>query len=170
MGVTFAPPRLERLGPLVMAGRRERHPLGRDRLAVYADIAAQWRAFVVRAQHITALPPVRGYGVGFKAPAGEAVIDYFSGFVVAGPACIPAGFDRLDIPPVTVAVFDHPDHISHLFSTVKLITDTVLPMAAIEPSDDPGLPQFLQRYTEAFDPATGFGGIEVLVPVKVEGA
>jgi len=168
VGVSFAPPRLEHFGPLVLAGRRKCHALDRERLAVYADIALQWREFVAEAPVIPALPPRRGYGVSLHTAEGVNGLDYFCGFVVAQRDDVPTGFDVLEIPLLTMAVFEHPDHISHLRGTVALIYGTVLPMAGIEPvpAAESAL-DFVQRYTDAFDPVSGFGGIEVLVPVKV---
>jgi AraC family transcriptional regulator len=167
--VTFAPPRLERIGPLIMAGRRKSHALGRERMAVYADMAAQWRSFAAEAAgRIAALPPTRGYGVGFRIEEGATALEYFCGFAVARRQDVPSGFDCLELPVLTMAVCEHPDHVSHLRGTVELIYATVLPMAGIEPVDEADTTvEFVQRYSDAFNPVTGFGGIEVLVPVKV---
>ena len=166
MGVTFAPPRLEHFGPLMMAGRRRRHPVVPERLAIYAAIAEQWRAFTAEVRSIPALPPFFGYGVGLRPAAGEVSFEYFCGVVVASRVAVHPSFDILELPAMTMAVFEHPDHVSHLAGTVKLIYDMVLPMAAIETADEP-VAEYIERYSSSFNPATGFGGIEVLVPVKV---
>lgn len=168
MGIDFAPPRLEPFGPLVLAGIQRSHRVGRDRKEISRDISAQWYDFVAKADVIPALPPRLGYGIGLHMPEGAEAFEYFCGLVVEGLIYVPADFVALAIPRVTVAVFEHHEHVSLLHSTTELIFASILPMAEIEPADEDTCPaEFIQRYTEHFDPATGLGGVEVLVPVKV---
>jgi predicted transcriptional regulator YdeE len=150
-----------------MAGLHRSHRLPRDRQDAYRDVAAQWRAFVSIARDLPHLPPHRGYGIGLCMADGATALDYFCGFVVAGRDRVPAPLTALAIAPLHCAVFPHHDHVSHLRATIELIFATVLPMAGIEPANDvAGAPEFIQRYSDSFDPATGLGGIEVLVPIK----
>jgi AraC family transcriptional regulator len=166
VGISFAPPRLERFGPLVLAGTQKSHRLGRDRMDLYRDVAAQWRALAVVADGIPALAPRRGHGVGLHMADGATALDYFCGFVVSGQDHVPAGLSAFEIPPMTCAVFEHYEHVSLLRSTMELIFATVLPMAGIEAADESPI-EFIQRYGACFEPATGLGGIDVLVPVEV---
>ena len=164
MGLSFAPPPLEPFGPLLLAGVQMSHRLGRARMQVYSDVAQQWRDFAAMAHRLPLLPPRLGYGIGLRIGDGE--MDYFSGMVVSDKDRVPPEFAVLEIPALYCAVFAHHDHLAHLAGTMKLIFGTVLPMAAIEPAED-GPVMFIQRYGENFDPATGRGGIEVLVPIRI---
>ena len=167
MSISFAPPRLERLGPLVLAGLLRSHRLGRDRMDLYRDIASQWRAFASIARDFPHLPPVRGFGAGLRMQDGATALIYFSGYAVSGREYVPEPLSVLELPPLYCAVFDHHEHLSHLRSTIELIYATVLPMAGIDPADEaPNVPEFISRYSDGFNPATGKGGVEVLVPVK----
>lgn len=164
--MSFAPPRLEKFGPVNLAGLRRSHSVRRDQMEVYRDVAAQWRDFVAMAGSIPALPPRRGYGINFRMEENKTALDYYCGLVVAGANQVPPAFMALTIDPLTVAVFEHREHLSLLRYTMELIFATVLPMAGIEPDYDEPI-EFIQRYTEEFDPAVGRGGVEVLVPVKI---
>ncbi|GAA0568734.1 GyrI-like domain-containing protein [Rhizomicrobium electricum] len=168
MGISFAPPRLEPFGPVVLAGLQRSHRVDRDRKEIGLDISAQWHALAAVAGSLPVLPPRLGYGVALHTPEGANRFDYFCGFPVDGLIYVPAELVALALPRLTVAVFEHHEHVSLLHSTTELIFATVLPMAEIEPADEDTCPAaFIQRYTERFDPATGLGGVEVLVPVKV---
>jgi AraC family transcriptional regulator len=168
MGISFAPPRLEPFGPVVLAGIQRSHRVGRDRKEIGRDISAQWHALAAAAQELPVLPPRLGYGVALHMPEGAEAFDYFCGFAVDGLIYVPTGFEALALPRLTVAVFEHHEHVSLLHSTTELIFATILPMAEIEPADEEVSPaEFIQRYTERFDPATGLGGVEILVPVKI---
>jgi predicted transcriptional regulator YdeE len=167
VSIDFALPHLERFGPVVMAGIKRSHRLPRERLDSYRDVASQWRAVVQIARDMPHLPPERGYGVGLAMADGAAVLDYFCGFAVAGPERVPEPLSMLTIGPVTCAVVAHHDHISRLRSTLEFVYATVLPMAGLEAASGPQTPDFIQRYHDSFDPATGLGDIDVMVPVKV---
>jgi predicted transcriptional regulator YdeE len=166
VSMSFAPPRLEKFGPVVLAGVRKSHPVLRDRMEVYRDIAGQWREFAAASGPIPRLPPRMGYGVGLRMEEGATALDYVCGLAVASVDRVPPEFMPLAIEPHTVAVFDHHEHLSLLRYTIELIFATVLPMAGIEPDYENPV-EFIQRYTDSFDPAVGRGGVEVLVPVKV---
>jgi AraC family transcriptional regulator len=168
MGISFAPPRLEPFGPVVLAGLQRSHRVNRDRKEISQDISVQWHALAAMAGALPVLPPRLGYGVVLHVPEGAGTLDYFCGLPVDGLIYVPTGFEALALPRMTVAVFEHHEHVSLLHSTTELIFATILPMAGIEPADEENCPaEFIQRYTERFDPATGLGGVEILVPVKV---
>jgi AraC family transcriptional regulator len=168
LGINFALPRLEVFGPMVLAGMQRSHRTGRDWRETGRDVSAQWHDFAAVAGRIAALPPRLGYGVGLHQREDAETFEYFCGFAVEGLVYVPRGFVALALPRLTVAVFEHREHVSLLRATIELIFATVLPMAGLEPADeDVCAAAFIQRYTEAFDPGTGLGGIEVLVPIKV---
>ncbi len=158
-------PRLEQFGPVVLAGIRRSHPLPYDIEEIYWSIAGQWRELAELAGSIPALPPRLGYGVGLHVTDDIPRLDYFSGFVVCGKSRVPEGIDCLEIPLVTCAVFHHTEHVSRLSYTITTIFSMALPRAGLEPAGA-NAPQLIQRYGEEFDPETGFGGFDVLVPIK----
>jgi AraC family transcriptional regulator len=161
------PPRLERFGPLVLAGFLRHHRLPRDTEDMYRAVAAQWREFAEVAHVIPALPPRLGHGVALSMVDGADHIEYFCGFVVPSKTRVPQGFDTLEIALLQCAVFQHTGHVALLRSTVDLVFGTVLPLAGLAPAGaQMGAPQFIQRYNAAFNPETGLGGLELLVPLK----
>lgn len=163
----FEPPFVERFGPLVLAGTQRHHRLPRDPLDLYREVASQWRELAEVAHNIPSLPPRKGYGVAKRMPDGADHFEYFCGFVIPGKARAPQGFDCLEIPAIRCAIFPHREHVSLLRRTVEIAIGTGLPLAGLEPADEAsGAPEFIQRYHEAFDPETGFGGMDVLIPVR----
>ena len=66
------------------------------------------------------------------------------------------------IPEQKYAVFTHSEHISTIRRTVNTIWNHWLPISGMKAADAPSF----ERYDEAFDPATGNGGLEIWVPVR----
>lgn len=162
------PPRLERFGPLVMAGHLRRHRLPRDEADLFRDISAQWRTFAAVRGAIQPLSAKREYGAGLRMADGAATLDYFCGVPIAPGDEAPFGFDRLEISMLQCAVFQHREHVSKLRDTIESALATVLPRAGLEPAaESTGAPEFIERYSETFSSETGLGGLEVLIPVKV---
>lgn len=157
--------RLECFGPFVLAGILRSHPVAPDGEPMYWPISAQWRELAEVAHSLPILPPPLGYGIGLNMAIGAPSLDYFCGFVVPGKSRVPEGFACLEIPILTCAVFRHTGHVSHLRFTLEAIFSTALSVAGLEPAGV-GTPAFIQRYGETFDPDTGLGGFDVLVPVK----
>jgi AraC family transcriptional regulator len=162
-------PRLEHFGPQVLAGHLRSHRLSRDQADVFRDISAQWRTFAAVRGAIQPLEAKREYGVGLRMADGATTLDYFCGIPIASGDDVPFGFDTLELPALRYAVFPHLEHISRVRDTLELALATVLPRARLEPADDAaGAPEFIERYGEAFSWETGLGGLEVLIPVKLE--
>lgn len=162
----YEPPRLERFGPVVLAGYLRRHRLPREPQELYRDVAAQWRELAEVAHNIPALPPRQGYGVALRMADGGDHFEYFSGFVIPGRARLSLGFDCLEIPAVRCAVFAHREHVSLLRRTIETAIGCALPLAGLDVADETGAPDFIQRYSDSFDPETGLGGLDILIPVK----
>lgn len=160
-------PPLERFGPLLMAGHLRSHRLPRDAEDLFRDISAQWRTFAAVRGAIQPLAAKREYGVGLRMADGATTLDYFCGISIADGDDVPFGFDRLEIPALHCAVFQHLEHVSKLHETMEFAYATVLPRAGWEPADESrGAPEFIERYSETFSPETGLGGLELLIPVK----
>jgi AraC family transcriptional regulator len=160
------PPHLERFGPLVLAGLCRSHRLPSDPEDLFRDISGQWRDFSVLRG---ALQPVANvdFGIGLQMTDGGETLDYCCGVPVLPDAELPAGLAKVRLPAMHCAVFQHTDHVSRLRETMELIFGTMLPMAELEPADEAsGVPEFIERYSKEFNPDTGLGGLEVLIPLK----
>jgi len=155
----------EPFGPLVLAGIARRHGHSPDPDVMYGRIFAQWCDFVEVAHTIPALPPRLGYGIGVAVDRAAKTMDYFCGAVVASPERVPAGLLCFSIPSVRCAVFQHSGHVSRVLCTLEVIFATVLASEGLQPAAG-GAPAFIERYADRFDPETGLGGLELLVPVR----
>lgn len=158
-----APPRLERFGPFQMTGLFRSHRYPRDHDVMFEQISRQWREYLALAQG----PKSRnhGYGIGLRMSDGATTFDYFCGAPVAPGSEPPLGLTTLDIPALRCAVFEHRERITEFRDTMQFALGIVLPGAGLEPADG-DVPEFIERYGESFDPQTGLGGLEVLVPLK----
>lgn len=155
------PPRLERFGPSLMAGLWRTHRVGRDPESMFRDISGQWRAF----REIWPDVPTPCYGAGLPMADGATALDYFCGAPVSERT--PQGLERLTIPSLYCAVFQHTGPVVEVRQTLELVFGTVLPLAALEPADViAGVPEFLERHGPSFNNQTGLGGLEILVPIK----
>jgi AraC family transcriptional regulator len=125
--------------------------------------AAQWEKF---APHIGNIPGQKGavaYGIGFHLDDGKG-IEYMCAVEVSGTKKLPEQFTLKQIPERQYAVFVHNYHVSTIRHTLDAIAKW-LPHSDFEKPD--GMDFFFERYGEKFDPKTGFGDIEIWVPVKV---
>ena len=154
---------LEQFGPIVLAGLTRRHNHSLDPDVMYGRISTQWREFAESADVIPALPPLLGYGIGLGIDRGTKTMDYFCGFVVPSAERVPDGISCLALPPLRCAVFSHQRHVSRILFTLEAIFSSVLPREGMRPTA--GGPSFIQRYGESFDPDTGLGGMDLLIPV-----
>ncbi len=149
------PPRFEDGRPLLIAGLGER-----DSAETSAGIPAQWQRFVPHLGHIPGQVGHVTYGVICN---GDNVgnIEYICGVEVSAFDRVPAEFSRVRIAPQRYAVFTHREHISTIrrtwFSIYKWLPESGNTAAEA--------PEF-ERYTEAFNPATGMGGVEIWIPLR----
>jgi AraC family transcriptional regulator len=150
-------PRLENGKALLITGK-----LGHFTDATWEDIPAQWQRF---ASHLGKIPGQVGrttYGLCFLPQDG---FDYLSGVEVSGSSGLPSDFKSVSIPAQRYLVFPHREHVSKLNNTCQMIFQW-LPTSGREPAKATGAPDFFERYGESFDPQTGWGDIEVWVPIK----
>lgn len=154
----FASPRIEDHGPFLFAGIEERYD-GKTR----SRIPEQWRRF---GPSIESMPGEIGraaYGVVTDMTEDSPTFGYLTGVEVAEGAPLPEGFVRLRSEAPRYAVFPHEGHASTVRDTVRRIWREWRP--------DPGekiakSPHLIERYGEAFDPETGMGDIDILIPLE----
>jgi len=151
-------PRLETGKPMLIAGLR-----GYFSTADSDAIPEQW-------QRLEFYGNIRGtvgrahYGLCFHEPNG---IEYLSGVEVTGIAGTLGELSHARIPAQTYAVFPHREHVSKLGDTLDVIWNEWLPESGLEVAPaQKGMPDFFERYGEDFDPRTGYGDVEVWVPIK----
>ena len=155
------PPRLENAKALLIAGLRTVYtPETMD------DLPAQWQRF---APHIGKIPGQVGratYGVCW-CPDDSVSISYLSGVEVSNFSSLPGDFTIVSIPAHRYAVFTHHGHVSTIRETIEAIGSQWFPESGQEPAARAcDAPDFLERYTEEFDPRIGMGGMEIWIPVK----
>jgi len=111
-------------------------------------------------------PEAWRYGVVPRIADGDLTLPYFCGAPPPIPPETPAGFETLEIPSLTYAVFAFDGHIAEFRDFLHRVFAHELPAAGFDPAPDaPGVPEFLERYDWRFDPSTGRGGFDLMIPV-----
>ncbi len=150
-------PRFENGKAMTIAGLR-----GHFTTATWNGIPTQWQ----RLGSYGNVPGKVGaahYGLCFEMANG---VDYVCGVEVSGKPGLPAEFTSVNIPPQRYAVFVQRDHVSNLHQTMEAIGHW-FPESGHEVAPPPaGAPNFFERYGPKFDPLTGYGDIEVWIPIK----
>ena len=154
-------PRFENGKPLLIAGLRKIYAP-----AAMRGIGAQWQTFAPCIGKIPGQVGRATYGVCWQA-ADSANIEYLSGVEVSTFAGIPGDFTVVSLPATKYAVFPHDGHVSKLYETCDAISKW-LPESGYQhaAAADAETPAFFERYSEAYDPQTGMGGMEVWVPLQ----
>ena len=154
-------PRFEKSKPLLIAGLCHHYTS-----ETMDNMSAQWQRFT---PHIGKVPGQVGrtaYGLSFLH-TGSPGIEYLAGVEVSSCAGLPSEFSCVSIPAQRCAVFLHRGHVSKVWETCDAIGKQWFPGSGYELARPAaGTPDFFERYTEAFDPRTGMGGIEIWVPIK----
>ena len=120
-------------------------------------IPQQWREFQAQAQSIPGRVGDETYGVMCANFEATQSFEYMTAIQVQSFDAIPSALGRMRVKPQRYAVFDHRGHVSLLPTTWAGIWSEWLPRSGLRAVD---APEF-EVYTEAFDPATGRGGIEI---------
>jgi AraC family transcriptional regulator len=94
--------------------------------------------------------------------APDTAFDYLAGVEVSSFERLPAELSKLSIGPQHYAVFPNPGHVSELSALWMAIFGEWLPKSGREFSGGPSY----ERYSEAFDPRTGRGGMEIWIALK----
>jgi AraC family transcriptional regulator len=96
---------------------------------------------------------------------GSDNFQYIAGVDIAAGSALVHSLVQFEIPATHYAVFPHHGHVSQLQNAVGRIFCEWFPQSGYVPGLA-GKPGLIERYTEAFNPQTGTGGIEIWIPVK----
>ena len=159
MPAPLPPPRIETPGPLLIAG------LGR-RFAIddFAGIPAVWQELQ---PHLETMPRRKGrqaYGLVTGVAASGDSYFYLAGVEVSDLSDLDAGLTGLRLPAQRWAQCSSAGraHHHHRRHDRRHLRPGALPAAGLVAG---GMPDVLERYGDGFDPQTGDGGFEILVPV-----
>jgi AraC family transcriptional regulator len=125
-----------------------------------AGIPAQWSAFAPQFSEIPGQIDASSYGLCCNF-AESGSFDYLCGVEVADPSRVPRRFTIERVPPARYAVFQHAGHVSFISRTVAAIWQRWLPASGYRLAPTPDF----EKYLPDFDPATGYGGMEIWVPI-----
>ena len=154
-------PRFEDGGPMLLAG------LGRVfTWSEMDEIPQLWNEFGPRIGSIPGEVGAAAYGVNMAPPADGGVFGYMAAVEVSDAAAVPDDLTQLRFSAQRYAAFPHRGHVTQLTDTIgAAMSEWLLNNGYQIPHGTPGSVTFLERYSEEFDPETGFGGMEVWMPV-----
>lgn len=145
--------RTEIIGPLLLTGIEASY-LSSDS----AGIPSQWQ----RLHTEQSLGVERTtYGV-CSATDSEGRFDYLAGYEVEHFGQAPSGYRRLRLPRQRYLVGRHEGHIGSIPQTWRALLGEWLPAAGFTPVDAPDF----ERYDAMFNPDTGYGGVDICIPVE----
>src|SRR5215470_8854841 len=160
--IRLQPPTIETKGNLIIAGFRERYPGGN-----MDGVLTQWQRF---APHIGKMPgetSLCAYGLCFNTSDSARNFEYMTGVEVSGADGVPSEFTIVTIPAQRYAVFLHHGHISQLRATFDAVWNKGLAESGYKMvKAAAGAPDFFEFYTNAFDPATLSGTVEIWIPIE----
>lgn len=155
-GAQLEPPRYVSGEPMLVVGLSERHSFDTAK-----DIAAQWQRFMAVYGQI---PDKTGsIPIGVITNLDEdGNFEYVCGVEVAKFSTIPGELVKLRVPAQNYAVFAHRAHVSTIGATYSAILNHWLAKHSRHVADG----AVVERHLETFDPRTGFGGIEIWMPLQ----
>jgi AraC family transcriptional regulator len=103
------------------------------------------------------------YGVSETFMDANGKFTYMAGVQVSDARNLPTGFTVIQIPARRYAVFDYGGHVSQLSDLIMKVLGEWVPASGYQIDGQPGL---IEVYSEAFDPGTGRGGMEIRIPIK----
>jgi AraC family transcriptional regulator len=136
---------------------------GRIEVGDASAAARLWHSFMAQAHCLVAVGSEPPIGISRTTP-DPGVVDYACAVVVQETIRVPKGLSRIRVPGRDHAVFTHPGHISTIGATYATIWDA---WSAPEGwrTEENGL--CLERHRDTFDPTSGFGGVDIWVPIQV---
>jgi len=155
-GIQLDPPRIVSGAPMLVVGLSERHSFETTQ-----NIAAQWQRFMAAYSEIPNKADLIPLCITTDMD-DDGNFDYVCGVEVSKFLANPRELVQLSIPAQTYAVFQHREHVSKIPSTYSAILNSWLPNNNRLAADGPTL----ERHLETFDPRTGFGGVEIWIPLK----
>lgn len=127
-----------------------------------AGIPGQWQEFGPQIGTVPNQLGQEAFGVVFNLDSDDNH-DYLCGVEVSSFDNLPDKLDRLRMPEQTYVVFQHEGHVSELKQTCRFGFAEWIPQSEFELVDAP----FFERYGSNFDSVTGYGGLEVWIPVAM---
>ncbi len=150
------PPRFETRKETLVAG-----PNATYTFETRVNIPKQWDNFVPQLGKVPGQVGRDSYGVSWNYQPGKG-FDYLTGVEVRDASKLPKEYSEVRLPAGRYAVFTHRKHVSAIPETLDAIWTKWLPNSGLQAADAP----CFERYTAAFDPKTGSGGIELWVALK----
>ncbi len=133
----------------------------------YKALLNLWHAFAPYQGWFPNQVDRRQYGALLQAEQGSTGFEYFTAVEVSSFERINADWEPLEVPEQHYAVFAHEGHLSSLRTTTHAIFAKSLPALNLTPLRHvPGVPLFLERYEESFDLSSGWGEIQIWVPLQ----
>jgi AraC family transcriptional regulator len=158
--IALEEPRIEDRKSLLVAGLMKMYTA-----ATANEIPQLWQELSPYFGKIPGQADPKGYGVIYNMKKPEFA--YLAGVEVSNASDVPDELNVVRIPDVTYAVFPHKGHVSTLKDTISAIWNEWLPASGLRVVQvDDEMPDVMEQYGEAFDPATGTGDMEVWVPIK----
>ena len=154
----LAKPEIRSCDGLLLAGRSKNYIPAES-----PEIPGQWQKFLPTIQYIPDRLGSDIFGVSFNSDH-DSNYAYLCGISVSSFSRLSKEQSRLSIPAQTYAVFSHPQHVSQVLGTYVAIWSGALRYFGLQPVDAP----FFERYSSAFRPDTGDGGLEIWIPVREE--
>ncbi|MEO3432949.1 AraC family transcriptional regulator [Inquilinus sp. CAU 1745] len=148
-------PAIRAVRPLSIAGISGRLPAGG-----HAGIPALWQRLHQKMGFIADQVGEQGYGI--CSGGADGGYDYLAGVEVADLSELPAGMTAIRLPAGRYAVFGHRGHVTDLAILAETIFTRWLPGSGHSVA---GFPDLVERYDRAFDPWTGWGRVEIWVPL-----
>ncbi len=152
----LAPPRFEKLEPMLLAGLLERH-----NCEDAAGIPGQWQRF---GPYLGNIPRQVGkvvYGVCYNFD-DESNFDYLCAVEVSIASDLPGALTSLSLPRQKYAVFAHGGHIAGIRAVIAAIWKKGIPESGCRVAEAPTF----ERYGPEFNPVTGLGGFEIWIPIQ----
>jgi AraC family transcriptional regulator len=151
----IAPVRSERLGEMKFVGLCEHVPFSQ-----LQNIASQWQRFMPHYGEIEnkAHPIPAGVSTNLDE---EGNFDYICAVEVKRFGALPKGLMQITLPPQTYTVFRHDGHISEIGQTYHAIWNDWVPDGGRKIADAASI----ERHMETFDTRTGYGGVEIYIPM-----
>jgi AraC family transcriptional regulator len=162
--VKLDPPRIREVEPMRLTGLSG--DFTRDTMREIGS--SLWPRFMEQLMR-TRLSGVGGrisWGAGFHCFDDSPRFQYLCAVEVSDFAGVPEGWARLDVPRRHYAVFTHGGHVSRLGEAIEAVRRSWLPSSGHAADLGGGASDFLERYGEAFDPASGTGDLEVWFPIR----
>lgn len=149
-------PKYEMRGPLLLAGLSKRYGSVEPE-----EFAAQWKRFIPFIGKTPGQVGETTYGV--VVPEGPTSFSYLTAVEVSDASGLPKGLTPLRIDAPRYAIFRHNGNVSTIHETMNAIYEEFMPTVATKRVP---AASFVERYGPSFDPKTGGGGFDILVPLK----